>query len=100
VGNAKTYFTYCCSRNYLEVIANQLALLQIPISYLLENDYEVERLLNLTEELVQICPHSHWLSLLIKNSSLTQYPSQEFDEIKMKIVVGVLNIMEKQAHFI
>lgn len=40
-GNHTTYFTYCCSHNYLDVIANQIALLQIPISYLLENDYEI-----------------------------------------------------------
>ena len=73
-GNNKMFFTYCCSRSYLEVFANQLALLQIPLSYLLENDYEVERLLTLTEELVQICPHSNWLSLLVKNCSLQKYP--------------------------
>lgn len=35
VGNNKAYFTYCCSRSYLEVIANQVALLQIPLSYML-----------------------------------------------------------------
>lgn len=48
-GNHTTFFTYCCSRDYLEVLANQIALLQIPLSYLLENDYEIERLLTLTE---------------------------------------------------
>jgi hypothetical protein len=49
IGDHKKFFTYCCSRDYLEVISNQLALLQIPLSYLLENDYEIERVLSLTE---------------------------------------------------
>lgn len=47
-GKTKAFFTNCCSRSYLEVVANQLALLQIPISYLLENNYEIDRLLTLT----------------------------------------------------
>ncbi len=100
LGHQKTFFTYCCSRSYLEVFANQLALLQIPLSYLLENNYEVDRLLTLAEELVQICPHSNWIALLVKNSSLEKYPSEEFDEGKLKIVVGALNILEKQAAFV
>lgn len=37
---------------------------------------------------------------MIKNTSLNHYPSAEFDEQKMKIVLGILNIMEKEAHFI
>lgn len=78
-GNHTTFFTYCCSRDYLDVLANQIALLQIPLSYLLENDYEVERLLSLTEELIEVCPHSNWLSLLVKNSAIERYPSPEFD---------------------
>lgn len=52
------------------------------------------------QELVQICAHSNWLSLLIKTSSIAKYPSAEFDEVKLKIVLGVLEIIEKHAYFI
>jgi hypothetical protein len=37
---------------------------------------------------------------LIKNSAIAKYPSAEFDETKLKIVMGVLEIIEKQAYFI
>lgn len=82
------------------MIANQVALLQIPLSYMLETDYEVDRILALVEELVQICAHSNWISLLIKNSAIAKYPTAEFDEVKLKIVLGVLEIIEKHAYFI
>ena len=52
------------------------------------------------EELVQICPYSNWLNLLIKYSLIESYPSADFDEHKLKIVLGTLNIMEKQAQHI
>lgn len=49
---------------------------------------------------MQICAHSNWIALLIKNSLIAKYPSAEFDESKLKIVIGVLDIVEKQAYFI
>ena len=42
---------------------------------------------------MQICAHSNWISLLIKNSAIAKYPSAEFDEIKLRIVLGVLDII-------
>lgn len=99
-GNNKAYFTYCCSRSYLEVISNQIALLQIPLSYLLETDFEVDKIISLTEELVQICAHSNWISLLIKNSSIAKYPLPDFDEIKLSMVKGVLKIVKEHAYYI
>jgi hypothetical protein len=56
--------------------------------------------LALVEELVQICAHSNWISLLIKNSAIAKYPFAEFDESKLRLVTGVLDIVEKQAFFI
>lgn len=75
-------------------------LLQIPISYLLETDYEIDRVIGLTGELIQICHHSNWISMLIKNCYLEEYPGGSFDENKFKMVVGIMDLIQKYADFI
>jgi hypothetical protein len=60
----------------------------------------VERILALVEELVQICAHSNWIALLTNNTAIAKYPTAEFDETKLKIVLGILEIIEKHAYFI
>ena len=63
-------FIICLSHSYLETMSSQLSLLQIPLSYLLETDYDCDRIVSLTRELIPLSLHSNWVSLLIKYAGM------------------------------
>ncbi len=44
MGSHKTYFRHCISENYIKVLGAQLSLLQIPILYLLETNYSIDKI--------------------------------------------------------
>lgn len=51
--------------------------------------------MDLTAELLQICIHSNWISLLIKSSALEEYPGPLFDELRLRTVTGIFELIEK-----
>lgn len=72
------FYRVCTSKSYIEVISSQVSLLQIPLTYLLETGYDIEKILGLVKELIPISMHSNWLSLLVKYSGIESCNSIEY----------------------
>jgi hypothetical protein len=47
LGTHQTFFRHCISFNYIQVLAAQLSLLQIPILFMLETSYPHEKIFEL-----------------------------------------------------
>ena len=93
----KHYYRRCQSFCYLDLISSQISLLQIPLSYMLDAGYDIEKILNLIKELIPICIHSNWLSLLIKYSGIEELNNSLFTENDIKTMKGIIEVTMERA---
>lgn len=47
IGKKKRVYSLCLSHSYIEPLSEQITLLQIPLSYLLETSYDPDKIMNL-----------------------------------------------------
>lgn len=100
IGKKKRVYILCLSKSYLEPLSTQITLLQIPLSYMLETNYDADKIVNLIKQLVSICIHSNWLALLVKHSGIDAHSQNLLTPYNIKIIKGILEIAVLQADFI